>query len=226
MTGKVLLVSSNVQSRSTIERWLRRAGFDVESVSTFESARPRLTIASPDVLISDVYLGEYNGLHLAIVGRDRRPSLVAIVVGPPDPVLAKEAGHHGATYLNEPATEDALLARLMPLVKDVGPQRRWPRKHVAEPVAARCGESTARIVELSYGGLRLEVDDTGGAAPQLGCELRVNLPAYGVSIDTALVWIERAPSGVLHCGAAIERLSPAVTTAWRQVVDRVGLSVQ
>ena len=27
-------------------------------------------------------------------------------------------------------------------------------------------------------------------------------------------------------GAAVERLSPAVTTAWRQVVDRVGLSVQ
>jgi len=209
-----------------MERWLRRAGFETECASTFETARPRLTVGSPDVLISDVYLGEYNGLHLAIVGRDRRPNLVAIVIGPPDPFLAKEAGHHGATYLNEPATEDALLARLTPLVKDVGRQRRWPRKHVAEPVPAQCGESQAVIVELSYGGLRLEVADTGGAAPQLGSGLRVNLPAYGVSIETALVWIERAPSGVLHCGAAVEPLSPAVTTAWRQVVDRVGLSVQ
>jgi hypothetical protein len=59
-----------------------------------------------------------------------------------------------------------------------------------------------------------------------GPGLRINLPDFGVSIDTALVWVERAPSGYLHCGAAVERLSPALTSAWRQVVDRVGFSVQ
>ena len=48
----------------------------------------------------------------------------------------------------------------------------------------------------------------------------------GVDGDAALVWVERSPSGHLQCGAAIDRLSPAVTTAWRQVVDRVGFSVQ
>ena len=87
-------------------------------------------------------------------------------------------------------------------------------------------QSPARIVDLSYGGVRLEVADVGAAAPELGSGLRVNLPAFGVSIDTALVWVERSPSGFLHCGAAVDRLSPAVTTAWRQVVDRVGFSVQ
>jgi hypothetical protein len=49
---------------------------------------------------------------------------------------------------------------------------------------------------------------------------------FGLSIETALVWVERAPSGFLHCGAAVDRMSPAVATAWRQVVDRVGISVQ
>jgi DNA-binding response OmpR family regulator len=209
-----------------MELWLRKAGFDTECVATFESARPRLTATTPDVLVSAVQLGEYNGLHLAIIGRERRPALVAIVVGPHDGVLAKEAEQHGAAYMKEPTTEEALLAKLATLLQEIGRHRRWPRKHVAEPVAAEYGESPARIVDLSYGGLRLEVADTGAAAPELGSGLRVSLPAFGVSIDTSLVWVERAPSGVLHCGAAVDRLSPAVTTAWRRVVDRVGLSVQ
>ena len=226
MAGKVLLVGPNIESRSRTERWLLRAGFETESVSTFEAARPRLTATTPDVLVSAVQLGEYNGLHLAIIGRDRRPALVAVVIGPPDAVLAREAEQHGATYLNEPATEEMLVSKLITLQQEVGRHRRWPRKHVEEPVAAEWGASPARIVDLSYGGLRLEVADAGAAAPELGSGLRVSLPAFGVSIDTALVWVERSPSGYLHCGAAVDRLSPAVTTAWRQVVDRVGFSVQ
>ena len=226
MASRVLLVSPNVEPRLRMEQWLRRAGFDTESVSTFEAARPRLTATTPDVLVSAVQLGEYNGLHLAIVGRDRRPALVAVVVGPPDAVLAREAEQQGATYLTEPATEEALVSKLFELVQEIGRHRRWPRKHVTEPVAAECGESPARIVDLSYGGVRFEVADAGAAAPELGSGLRLNLPTFGVSIDTALVWVERAPSGFLHCGAAVDRLSPSVTTAWRQVVDRVGFSVQ
>lgn len=226
MASRVLLVSPNLESRIQMEQWLRRAGFETESVSTFEAARPRLTATTPDVLLSAVHLGEYNGLHLAIVGRDRRPALVTVVVGPPDAVLAREAEQHGATYLKEPATEEALVSKLFALVQEVGRHRRWPRKHVTELVAAECGESPARIVDLSYGGVRFEVTDVGATAPELGSGLRLNLPTFGVSIDTALVWVERAPSGFLRCGAAVDRLSPSVTTAWRQVVDRVGLSVQ
>jgi DNA-binding response OmpR family regulator len=209
-----------------MELWLRRAGYATEAIATFEAARPRLTVTTPDALVSDIQLGEYNGLHLAIIGRERRPALVAIVLGPSDAVLAREAEQHGAVYLNEPVTETSLVARLNTLLQEIGRHRRWPRKHVAEPVAAECGESAARIVDLSYGGLRLEVADSSAIAPELGSGLRVRLPAFGVAIDTALVWVERAPSGHLHCGAAVDRLSPSVTTAWRQVVDRVGLSIQ
>src|SRR6185436_18692793 len=140
MTGRVLVVTPHADSHARMERLLRQAGFETEHASTFEAARPRLTVTTPDVLISDVHLGEYNGLHLAIVGRDRRPALVAIVIGPSDAVLAREAEQHGAVYLNEPVTESSLVARLNTLVQEMGRHRRWPRKHVAEPVAAECGE--------------------------------------------------------------------------------------
>jgi hypothetical protein len=178
------------------------------------------------VLVTDARLGDFNGLHLAIVGRSRRPTLVAIVLGAPDSVLAKEAELHGASYLEQPVTEEELLARVTMQLDEVGRHRRWPRKHVADHVDAEFNESTARIVDLSYGGLRLEVTDAAGHAPELGTDLRVNLPAYGVSVDAALVWVERAPSGQLQCGAAVADLDPVAANRWRQVVDQVGFSVQ
>jgi DNA-binding response OmpR family regulator len=226
MAGKVLLVSPRTESRIEIEQWLLRAGFYTESLSTFEEARPRLTATGPNVLLTDVRLGEFNGLHLAIVGRDRRPALVAIVMGPSDAVLAKEADRLGATYLTEPVTEERLLAEIETLLQEVGRHRRWPRKHVTEEVRAEFGDSPARVVDLSYGGLRLEVKDVGATLPQPGSGLRVNLPAFGVSIDAALIWVGRAPSGTLLYGAAVDRLNPRTANAWRQVVDRVGFSIQ
>lgn len=226
MTDRVLLVSPSAELRGRIERWLRRAGFSVDAVATFEAARPRLTATGPDALVSAVQLGEFNGLHLAILGRECRHTLVAIVIGPADSVLAKEAEHHGATYLIEPISEEALMTRLTVLLQEVGRHRRWPRKQVAETVRVECGESPARIVDLSYGGVRLEVTDAGALTPQPGSGLRVSLPAFDVAVDVELVWTQRAPSGFLHCGAAVNRMNPAVTTAWKRFVDRVGFSIQ
>ena len=225
MAGRVLLVSPSSESRHRMEQLLRGAGFSTESLATFDEARRRLTATSPDVLVTDVRLGEFNGLHLAIVGRDRRPALVAIVIGPTDAVLARVAEQHGATFLNEPVTEEELVAQVS-LLQEMGRHRRWPRKHVAETVNVEFGECPARIVDLSYGGLRLEVADAGATVPELGSGLRVSLPAYGVSIDAALIWTWRAPSGHLLCGAAVDSMNPSVTNAWRLVVDRVGFSIQ
>ena len=226
MAARVLLVGPNIESRGRMERWLRRAGFSVDAVATFEAARPSLTAIGPDALVSAVQLDEFNGLHLAILGREIRPSLVAIVVGAADSVLAKEAEHHGAIYLVEPITEEELITKITTLLQEVGRRRRWPRKQVAETVRAECGESPARIVDLSYGGVRLEVADVGAPAPEPGSGFRVSLPAFDVSIDVELVWALRSSSGFLHCGAVVNRATPAVTNAWKQLVDRVGFSIQ
>jgi DNA-binding response OmpR family regulator len=226
MAGRVLLVSLNPESRSRMEQWLRRSGFVTEAAGSFADARERLTAVSPDALVTDARLGDFNGLHLAIVGRSRRPALVAIVIGPPDAVLAQEADRHGATYLHEPVSEEELVAHVTMLLHEVGRQRRWPRKHVADRVDVEFNESTARIVDLSYGGLRLEMTDEAAHTPELGSDFRVSLPAFGVSVDAALVWVGRAPSGQLLCGAALADVDPAIVSRWRQVVDQVGFSIQ
>jgi CheY-like chemotaxis protein len=226
MAGQVLLVTMNPVSRSRIEGWLRKLDLGVESVSSFEDARNKLQTLDPDVLISDIRLGEFNGLHLVIVGRARRPTMVAIVLGAPDSVLAREAERHGASYLDEPVTEDELAAHVTMLVREAGRQRRWPRKHVAEPVDVKVGALAAHLVDLSYGGFRLEFVGSGAYVPDPKSGFRAHVPSFGVSVDADLVWIERAPSGRFVCGAALANPDPLVAGRWRQVVDRVGLSVQ
>jgi CheY-like chemotaxis protein len=225
MTGRVLLASVSAVSRRRIEGWLQKMGFGVESVSTFEEARDRLPLRDPDVLISDVRLGEFNGLHLVIVGRARRPTLVAVVLGAPDPVLAKEAERLGATYLAEPVTEQELSSHVAMLLREAGRKRRWPRKHVGATVDVEVGSSLAHLVDLSYGGFRLEFVDAAGVRDP-GSAFRAHVPAFGVSVDADLVWIERGSSGRSVWGAALANRDPMVSARWRQVVDRVGLSIQ
>ncbi len=222
----VLLVTESPASRSRIEGWLQNLGYAVEAVSSFEDARSKLRTLNPDVLISDVRLGEFNGLHLVIVGRARRPTMVAIVLGAHDPVLAREAERHGATYLAEPVTEDALAAHVTMALREAGRQRRWPRKHVAEPVDVEVGALAAHLIDLSYGGFRLEFVGSGAYVPDPKSGFRAHVPSLGVSVDADLVWIERASSGRFVCGASLANADPLVATRWRQVVDRVGLSVQ
>jgi YesN/AraC family two-component response regulator len=57
-----------------------------------------------------VRLGAFNGLQLAVIGRDTYPDMRLIVFsGFDDPVLRTEAEHVGATYMVRPVTGTKLL---------------------------------------------------------------------------------------------------------------------
>ena len=87
-----------------------RAGRPIATSGSFEDARKRLLEERFDLLITDVRLGPFNGLQLAIIARDRDPEIGIIVFsGFDDPVLQAEAAHIGARYLVKPVTFDRLL---------------------------------------------------------------------------------------------------------------------
>lgn len=65
------------------------------------------------MLLTDVRLGAFNGLQLAVIARDAHPEMQIIVFsGFDDPVLREEAGHLGATYVVQPVTSSDLLKLL------------------------------------------------------------------------------------------------------------------
>ncbi|HWC30900.1 MAG TPA: hypothetical protein VG845_12545, partial [Dehalococcoidia bacterium] len=65
-------------------------------VTTFAAARSRLR-ALPDVLITEVRLADYNGLHLALYAQ--ADGIPTIVLGDADPVAEAQAAEFGATFM-------------------------------------------------------------------------------------------------------------------------------
>jgi DNA-binding NtrC family response regulator len=107
----VLIVEPSLEERERISSTLRRLGITANVVDTFEKARHAVTTEPPDVLVTEVRLGAYNGLHLVLRAKMLNPSLRAIVVsGGADPVLQREAIAIGAEFS---VKEGAWLASIM-----------------------------------------------------------------------------------------------------------------
>jgi DNA-binding NtrC family response regulator len=92
----VVIVAQNPALATALLSWLGSAGYELAIVTTFAAAKALLE-TKPALVISELKLGEYNGLHLAL--KARAAGIPAIIVGPYDPVLQKDADELGATYL-------------------------------------------------------------------------------------------------------------------------------
>jgi DNA-binding response OmpR family regulator len=95
----LLLVEDHPAILSLFERWLTQDGYDVIACCHFEDAKLHLNRAIPDALITDVRLGQFNGLHLAWELRGLRPtSPILVMTAYDDNVLRHEAERCGAVY--------------------------------------------------------------------------------------------------------------------------------
>jgi DNA-binding NtrC family response regulator len=108
--GRNILIVEDDQS--TLAGWvelLRAAGYFVRGVSSYEEGRQELAMM-PDLLITDVRLGVYNGLQLLMRGRMVNPRLQAIVItGYADQIVRREAVYLHAEHLEKPVDADRLL---------------------------------------------------------------------------------------------------------------------
>lgn len=77
-------------------------GFQVAVAETFQEAKGLLR-PSHRLLVTEVRLGEFNGLHLVLRAHSLNPQMAAIVTsGVDDPVLRAEAEAMGATFVLKP----------------------------------------------------------------------------------------------------------------------------
>ena len=107
---RVLVVDDEPSLLKAMSIAFTRAGRDVVTCRTFEEGRQRLLTDHFDVMVTDVRLGAFNGLQLAVIARDKHPEMKIIVFsGFDDPVLREEADHLGASYVLKPVGADHLL---------------------------------------------------------------------------------------------------------------------
>lgn len=211
----ILIVDDHRVTRMGLAEMLSEAGYDVVTAATFPEARRILRESPPDLLIADVRLGSFNGLQLVISGQHRVPAIV--ITGYADTVLEAEARRGGAEYLIKPFNPERLLTLIRTKLGTSPPAyevpRRWRRKSVALP--AQVGDQPARIVDVSYGGVKFEIRPGEGATPPPSFQLR--LP-NDMSLQADLVWKTMLTGETWLCGAAVW---PEESTArqWFGLVD-------
>ena len=107
---RVLIVDDERALLDAMKTAFERAGLEVAACRTFEEARERLLNEHFDVMVTDVRLGAFNGLQLAVIARDKDREMGIIVFsGFDDPVLRGEAARLGASYVVKPVSSEQLL---------------------------------------------------------------------------------------------------------------------
>jgi DNA-binding response OmpR family regulator len=217
---RILIVDDDDATRRGLTALMAGAGYVAISATSLQEATDALHREAPDLVITDIRLQGYNGLQLLAMGS--RPIPAIVVTGYPDRSIEADAKKMGADYLLKPIAPVALLALVQQKLEASAPNalfsatRRWIRKPVTRQLKAWVQDLPVRILDVSYGGLRLEIERT--PKERLPRSLSMTLPTSNVAIDVNVVWQKPSgPSGWL-CGAAIPDTSQST---WRQLVDAV-----
>jgi DNA-binding response OmpR family regulator len=212
---RVLVVAPSRPLARELAAILKSAGYAPIVVSDFVVAKTLLE-ARPDFLISELKLGAYNGLHLAI--RAAGQSTPAIIIGDADPVLQAEAERYKAAFLTTPLDPERVLVLMRATPASPRRKRRSPRKPVVV-LDAYVNDVHARLLDVSYEGMRIEA--AGKELAALPSRVTVRLPLFNFSCRVQRVWTARPStegSGVA-CGAELSTSDTATATAWRVLVD-------
>jgi CheY-like chemotaxis protein len=216
---RILIVEDDDASRQGLQQLLANAGYIVLAASTFAEGRRAAAEDSPDLLIADIRLGEFNGLHLLAAAPRAVPTI--IVSGFHDPVLEAEARRLGAQYLSKPIEPVTLLGLIEEALLSATERtaasstRRWDRKAVGGQVVARVDGELARLVDICVGGLRFEIE----REQPLPTSFTVKIEAPELSLDAHLVWETRRGDRHRLCGAALSWSNALALHHWVALVD-------
>jgi len=128
---------------------LKDSGHEIVFAPGFEPAIRKLDQIAPDLLITDVRLGGFNGLHLVIRSQSSRPKMRSILLDRVhDPVVAVDAERQGAVYLGGPLNLSVISEQISKVLNESGPQRRWPRKQPIKGLVFHVARRSARVIDI------------------------------------------------------------------------------
>jgi hypothetical protein len=214
--ARILIVAAGDRG-SALKRRLETAGHEVTLAGSFQDGATLLTGSSPDLLAAEVQLGAFNGLHLVLRHRMNHPKMRAIAINPfYDSVLAYEAANCGATFVTGSIEDPGLMGLISNLLIESNAPRRWPRKKPVNPLVVLITDrSAARVLDLSYEGLRIETNE----AAELPSSLTIVFPDSGLAFEAHPVWCQPSPVGSWWYGAKIAALGQSAQREWRHLVD-------
>jgi DNA-binding response OmpR family regulator len=193
---------------------LRAIGSSVTAFRSFNDARVALDQIPPDLMVTPIRLGGFNGIHLAMVAQGIPQLPVStIVIDQPGGGFFKEACDAGSYYLVRPVNVEELVGLVRRITKGRSPQRLASRLRSSAGAAVSLGlERRAQVIDFSDTGMRLEVL-AGCALPDV---VRVAVAEHQVTLRR--VW-QRESGETIHCGLTVDQANPGSAQRWNQLRD-------
>ena len=138
---RILVVATDAQWRSRTIDVLQRAEYSATGAASFKAARGLLGSRRYDLLITNLRLEAYNGLHLVFESHVLRPHMPAIIIDRlPDASNESQARRAGAAYLGTPPDAGRLMALVKTLLEE--PMFLVRQQWSAEPTALAGTQTT------------------------------------------------------------------------------------
>jgi DNA-binding response OmpR family regulator len=213
--SRVLIVDQDEDTRTSVRRLLTEAGYEVFSAASFPEGLEVLEAQQPDLLIAAMRLGAFNGLQFIAMSRRSIPTI--IISDFTGRGFEADARKLGAEYLVRPVVASELLGlikKLLPNTASTAGVRRWARKPVTTVVPAQIDDMVAHVLNVSYGGMCLQIESTASSVPS---SFDVVFPNSNLSIRADTVWLSRDRDQRWLCGAEVSQVSDR----WRGLVDKI-----
>jgi CheY-like chemotaxis protein len=215
---RVLVLEDDENALAGIAELLSESGYDVTPLSAYEDAKRILSGTTFDLFVTDVRLRSFNGLHLVQKVRQEAPETgVIIMTGYDEPLMQLEASRYSAEFIKKPIKTREFLDCVRRSLSSVRRERRWPRKRVLGGFRVTAAGRPAAVVDVSYGGLCLEIP----AADSLPALFDVEVSGINLRLMVEPVWSSASVPGALVCGAALASDATPAARTWREIVDRL-----
>jgi DNA-binding response OmpR family regulator len=99
---RVLVVAPNKLVARRVVGWASSEEHQALVWTDFAEAKPELEARPPDLLVTELKVGAYKGLHLAMRAQSGGLHTPTIIIGEPDAALEAEAHQLHAQYISQP----------------------------------------------------------------------------------------------------------------------------
>lgn len=146
---RVVIVATHRFEADYLDSVVGALGLRADIAATFHDAKP-LVASRPDLLITELRLGPYNGLHLALRGNVLHPRMATIVTsGSSDAVLQRDAEAMGCTFVLMPATARELSAAIL---RTVDRRANGGVEPIHPPFERRHASQSGRSIDVAIEG--------------------------------------------------------------------------
>jgi CheY-like chemotaxis protein len=204
MAQKILIVDDDAATRTELVKLLADAGFETLTATTVPEAMRALATTPPHLLITEIRLDSYNGLHLIAMAPKPIPAIV--ITGYADRAVEADAKRLGAAYMSKPVSPGELYAAVQRTLSGASrgvfmPPRADPRDDVAPNTMVTVNDAPACLLDVSAGGARIEIQCAPGATVHSPLTFRIE--ELDIALPLEVMWKRRTGANTWVCGVAI-----------------------